>query len=251
MVANAGMLNKDEVIAYVGANANRYGLDPAALLAVANHEGLKTEPGSTWVVGDEPTFSFGPPSWYAGGAGADIVAMQGANARFWVWTPAGLDYWMEKASEAGASGLTGPTAIKQIIVGFERPLEKYVSGEIINATHDYPDFLQQLQTIPGNITPPSWPPITIPGMPQIPGQGQLPIPKDPQTKPSPQTTTSQPFSLSLFNTPLGPIDLTLPWNFSGILLFLAAIFAIIIGALLWKPARERIVTAVQVGAMAA
>jgi len=252
VTAQQAALNKQEVIAYVGQNASRFGLDPAAVLAVAEHEGLNRGPGSgtslSWVVPGEPTFSFGPPSWYAGGAGKDIVQQQGASAAYWSWTPAGLDYWMQKVQEAGASGLTGAQAIRQIVGGygwgFERPREDLAAGEVINASRDYPSFQRQIQQILGGngpggnviVSPPDTPGnITIPGNPAP----QLPTQTNP-TKPT-QTTTSAKFSLHLFDLPTGPVDLTLPWDFSGILMFLAAIFCIIIGALLWKPSRDVVV----------
>ncbi|HEY7417555.1 MAG TPA: hypothetical protein VH593_20395 [Ktedonobacteraceae bacterium] len=243
-----GMLTKDEVVAYVGANANRFGLDPAAVLAVANQEGLKTQPGSVWQLPKEPYKSFGPPSWYGGGAGSAIVQQQGSPeaASAWSWTPAGIDYWLQKVQEAGASGLTGAAAIRQIIGGygwgFERPAAENAASENINAARDYPGFVQQIQQGTTNqaggnqIVPVPGQPGVI-TIPQIPGQ--FPAPINPQ-QPKPQTTSSAKFSLHLFDLPTGPMNLTLPWDFSGILMFLAAIFAIIIGALLWKPSREGI-----------
>jgi len=262
VVANAGMLQKPDVVAYVGANAQRYGLDPAAVLAVADHEGLNTTPGSYWQLPKEWGQSFGPPSWYQGGAGGAIVNAQGSvqAAANWSWTPAGLDYWLQAIQAAGASGLTGYAAIKQIVGGygwgFERPADP--SADINNAVAVYDKYAQQVQTVVGNpglpgiITVPN--PIPIPGQPApnpIPGQtgpGQLPTPTNP-TAPA-QPVVAAPFSLGLFDTPFGPFNLTLPWDFSGILLFLAAVFAIIIGAILWKPTREAGKTAVMVGAMA-
>jgi hypothetical protein len=242
MVATAGMLSRPDVIAYVGSNASRYNLDPAAVLAVANHEGLKTAPGSTWILPKESGFNFGPPSWYTGGAGAAIVAQQGNNAAYWAWTPAGLDYWLQKVSESGAAGLTGYAAIQKIVTGFERPRADLVQGEVNNAVADYTNFQQQIQGSPGN------PIVTVPDQPgniTIPPQGtQFPGPANPQI----QTTVPAKFSLHIADLPNGPINLTLPWDFSGILMFLAAIFAIIIGALLWKPSRD---AATNVAVMAA
>ncbi|HEY7419293.1 MAG TPA: hypothetical protein VH593_29185 [Ktedonobacteraceae bacterium] len=246
------MLDKNDVIAYVGANASRFGIDPAAILAVANHEGLKTQPGTTWVLPNESGFNFGPPSWYSGGAGAKIVAQQGASAAYWAWTPAGLDYWMQQVADSGAAGLTGVQAITAIVQNFENPRADLVGGEIINASHDYASFQQQLQSpLPGNIivpTPGQPGTITIPGQT---GPGQLPTPTNPQQPANPQTTIGAKFSIHLLDTPGGPINFTLPWDFSGILLFLAALFAIIIGALLWKPSRSAIVNVGQGAALAA
>jgi hypothetical protein len=243
MVATAGMLTKPDVVAYVGANASRYNLDPAAVLAVANGEGLGTTPGSTWYADpSEPYKSFGPPSWYGGGAGAAIITAQGSPdaASRWSWTPAGLDYWLQSVSQS-AAGLTGLTAIRAIVTGFERPAARYVQGNIDKAWSQYSSFQQQIQTGPGNpivTTPPEPGTLVIPGQGGVPGQ--FPTPTNPQ-QPT-QTKTSAKFSLPLFQLPTGPVNLTLPWDFSGILMFLAAIFAIIIGALLWKPSRGAITT---------
>lgn len=256
MVANAAMLSKNDVVAYVGANAGKYGLDPAALLAVANHEGLGTTPGSTWILKNEQGFNFGPPSWYSLGAGSNVIKMQGNNAAYWSWTPAGLDYWMQTVANSGAAGKQGLAAITTIVQNFENPRSDLVGGEITNASRDYPQFQAQIASGLGNpiVTPPDTPgnitipPITIPGLTQ---PGQLPIPTDPQTTTNPTSTTGGKFSLHLFDTPGGPINLTLPWDFSGILLFLAAILAIIIGALMWDKSRNVIVKGAEVGAMAA
>lgn len=246
-------LDKPGAIAYLGANASRFGVDPAAMLAVANHEGLNKPPGSTWILPNEGgNINFGPPSWFGGGAGAAIIQQQGTSAAYWSWTPAGLDYWMQKVAESGAAGLTGVQAITAIVKNFERPRADLVAGEIVNASRDYNDFLAQIQSpLPGSTIVPT---PDQPGTLQIPGQtgpGQLPIPSNPQQKVQPSTTTGAKFSLHLLDTPAGPINFTLPWDFSGILLFLAALFAIIIGALLWKPSRNAIVNVGQAGAMMA
>jgi len=257
MVATVGMLSKPDVVAYVGANASRYGLDPAAVLAVADNEGLNTTPGSTW--SDPPGIAFGPASWNSAGAGGAIVSAQGSlqQAANWSWTPAGLDYWMQQVAASGASGLTGLQAIVQIVGGygwgFERPSNS--QPDITNAQRVYSSYQQQIAGgIPGVITIPN---ITEPGntdTPGLPGQGQtgpgqLPAANNPTTQAQP--TTGAKFSLHLFDLPTGPVNLTLPWDFSGILLFLAAIFAIIIGAILWKPSREAGKTVIQGAALAA
>ena len=99
----------------------------------------------------------------------------------------------------------------------------------------------------GSSLPPQIP-LPIPG----PDQPQAPIPSQPNPTISPQTSTiSSPFSLKLFTSPTGPINLNLPWSFSGIVLFLMAIFAIIIGALMWDKTRNVIVQGGEVAAVAA
>jgi len=139
-----GMLTREGAIQYIGQNAPNYGVDPAAMLAVANHEGLNFVPiGGTWRIPGESGYNFGPPSWYSGGAGAAIINMQGSNAPAWSWSTAGLDYWMQQISNV-ASGLTGYSAIQSIVNNFERPAEKYRLGEIQNAWNDYTSFQQQI-----------------------------------------------------------------------------------------------------------
>lgn len=259
MVANTAMLQKPDVIAYVAQNAQHYGLDPAAVLAVADHEGLSQDPvngvAPTWVLpGEGGAFNFGPPSWQSAGAGAAIVQNQGGRqeAANWSWTPAGLDYWLQSVAQAGASGKQGMDAIVQIVGGygwgFERPASSTTGVNL--AARAYPKYEQQVADIlysgTGSpiVTPPNSPGnITIPpNIFPIPGgtlPGPLPIPSNPQT-PS-QTTTGAKFSLHIFDLPTGPVNLTLPWDFSGILLFLAALLAIIIGALMWDKSRTVIV----------
>lgn len=166
MVATGGMLDRSGVIQYVGENAAKYGLDPAAVLSVANHEGLNTAPGSTWNLSGEGGFNFGPPSWYtgAGAAGATILGQHGQSSASWSWTPAGLDYWLQQVS-AAASGLSGTAAIAAIVHKFERPKESLAAGEITNASNDYQSFVQaigNLGTQPGTTVIPDLAPSASP-----------------------------------------------------------------------------------------
>jgi hypothetical protein len=148
-----GTLDRNGVIAYVGQNAAAYGLDPAAVLAVANQEGLNQNPGAVWNLQGESGYNFGPPSWYTGGAGKAIVNMQGSNAPSWAWTPEGINYWLSQVAQS-ASGLQGGAAIQAIVHGFERPREDLAGGEVINAGNVYQSFQQMLQGmgISGGVT---------------------------------------------------------------------------------------------------
>lgn len=146
-----GTLDRNGVIAYVGQNAAAFGLDPAAVLSVANQEGLNAAPGSTWNLTGEGGFNFGPPSWYTGtpsqpGAGRAIVNTHGSNAPTWAWTPEGINYWLSQVAQS-ASGLTGGAAISAIVHGFERPRESLAQGEITNASNVYTSFQQMIQGI--------------------------------------------------------------------------------------------------------
>lgn len=157
MVATLGTpLNRDQVIAYIGQNAPLHGVDPAAMLAVANHEGLNRAPingvGQTWVLPNESGYNFGPPSWYSGGAGGGVIGIAGSNAPTFAWTPAGLDYWINQIAGV-ASGLQGRSAISAIVNKFERPREDLRQGEIDNASADYQSFQRAIQNAVGTILP--------------------------------------------------------------------------------------------------
>jgi hypothetical protein len=150
---------------------------------------------------------------------------------------------MEQVSHV-AGGLRGDAAITAIVTNFERPAARNVGPEIQSAHNIYNQFLQQIQgSLDGSDT------TTVPN----PGSGQFPVTTNPEDKS--QSTATSPFSFKLFDTPLGPINFDLPWDPSGVILFLAAIFAIIIGVLLWDKTRNVIVkggeAAGQVAAVAA
>src|SRR5579862_7402558 len=102
MVATLQPMNIQEFIDYVNANAPKLGLDPAAVLAVSQQEGLHRAPPATpWSdpTGSDPNaVAFGPMSYNSDGAGAPIVQQQGsaAAAQTWAWTPAGVDYMLQQ-----------------------------------------------------------------------------------------------------------------------------------------------------------
>jgi hypothetical protein len=101
------------------AAAERYGVDPSALLAVASVEG-----GTSYgAVGDGGT-SFGPLQLHVGGA---LPAGKGAA---WANSPAGINYAVSRIAKY-AKGLTGKAAIAAIVRGFERPANP--SAEITRA----------------------------------------------------------------------------------------------------------------------
>jgi hypothetical protein len=187
------MLTTDQVIAYIGANAAKYNLDPAALLAVAQGEGLGTKPGSTWTVPGEAYPSFGPASWFSdpGAAGGEFMKAFGvtsaAAASVIAWSPQGLDYWMQTAANAkGVAGQSGLTAITNLVTQFERPSAKYVSGNITNAKDAYESFRTQIASLLGQVP-------TQPGITDTqPQQGNpiVPVPADSGGTTSPGTTGS-------------------------------------------------------------
>lgn len=215
MVAITDMLDRNGVIAYVGQHGPDYGLDPAAVLAVANHEGLNTAPGSSWKLPHETNISFGPPSWFGNGAGAALLSAHGVNAPAWSWTPAGIDYWLQQVASV-ASGLTGTSAISAIVHGFERPREDLAQGEINNATHDYATF----QTLVGD------PNVTI--SPSIPSQPQT---STQITTPATTTATVGPNGINAGQ--IGPWPINIP---SGLILALIGVLLLIVGAIIMQSA---------------
>ena len=240
MVATTGMLTKEQVIQYVGQKAPQMGLDPAAVLAVAQKEGLNTQPGSKWWLPKESNWSFGPPSWYGNGAGNAILTMFGGNADAaaqWSWTPAGIDYWLTKIKASGASGLTGMAAISQIVNGFERPREDLAAGEITAAWALYPAFAQQVN-VGGVVENPSTVGDSGAAIVTGPTTGQIGGGVT-DTTPGPATIGG---TVQVQPGMAGQIQLGLLGAFqgfvgkfgSGLILLLASLFAILIGAIIWN-----------------
>jgi len=117
--------------------ARKYGLDPAAVLAVANVEGgIKRG-----AVGDQGT-SFGPFQLHVGGA---LPKGRGAA---WANSPAGIDYAVSQMAQH-AKGLTGQKAVAAIVTNFERPADP--TGEIAKAWGGYQQFAQAAQA--GGVAP--------------------------------------------------------------------------------------------------
>lgn len=212
------VLDRNGVIAYVGQNAAQYGLDPAAVLAVANHEGLNTSPGSSWKIPGETNISFGPPSWYGNGAGATILQQHGENAPAWSWTPAGIDYWLQSVAQS-ARGLSGASAIRAIVTGFERPRADLVQGEINNSTHDYNAMQAAIAATTGTAPTTTNPPALDGGFNPSPGViGAINVGGI-----SPQSTGTQ-------LAQVGPFPINVP---SGLVIGLIGVLILILGALLF------------------
>ena len=105
----------------IHAGALHYGLDPAAVLAVAGAEGMGGG------VGDGGT-SFGPFQLHIGGA------LPRGKDRAWAESPAGIDYALRQIA-AVARGLTGRAAVEAIVRRFERPANP--DAEIARAWSSY------------------------------------------------------------------------------------------------------------------
>lgn len=114
------------VQALIVRSALKHGLDPAAVLAVANVEG-----GIHFgEVGDHGT-SYGPFQLHVGGA---LPKGKGAA---WANSPAGIDYAVSQMAQH-AKGLTGKAAVASIVTNFERPAD--IPGEIAKAYGGYGQF---------------------------------------------------------------------------------------------------------------
>jgi len=113
---------------YIRQRAQALGLDPKAVLAVAGQEGLGGG------VGDQGT-SFGPFQLHYGGA-YPASAPRGSQAasQAWAMSPAGIDYALGQIASV-ARGLTGRSAIENIVRRFERPADP--GGESARALASY------------------------------------------------------------------------------------------------------------------
>jgi hypothetical protein len=132
--------------------AKKYGIDPAAALAVAQGEG-----GIRWgAVGDQGT-SHGPFQLRVGGANP----YKGARAKQFANSPAGIDYAIRKMAESGAKGLRGAQAVDAIVRKFERPADPDTSvanavarlGKISLKGGQPAPALSVRQTTPGSVIP--------------------------------------------------------------------------------------------------
>lgn len=234
-------LTKDQAIAYIGLHAKDYNLDPAALLAVAEGEGLN-HPVTSWLVPGEAARSFGPPSWFGGGAGAKYLAQVGGNADVaaqWAWSTAGLDAWMKEAAAGGPNGhpagLTGLPAITAIVQGFERPSSIYVQGNITNAKNAYDRYqkliAQALAADPtaggtgGVVTDPPGGNAIVPNPPDTGGVGS-----SSGTSGSGSGSGASGGSQDVKLGNIGPVDVGIP---SGLVLGLFGMGLLALGALLF------------------
>lgn len=117
-------MNRAQWAAFIMANAARYGVDPAAALAVASQEGLGGG------VGDAGT-SFGPFQLHVGGA------LPKGRGRAWAESPAGILYALRQMGQV-AGGLTGAAAVRNIVRRFERPADP--ASEIAGALAAYGNY---------------------------------------------------------------------------------------------------------------
>ena len=226
-------LTPKDLPAYVRANAGKYGLDPAAVLAMAQHEGLSGN------AGDHNT-SFGPWQLHIGGAlPSNIGSLGPVNAQKWAWSTDGIDYALGQIA-GYARNKTGYAAVRAI-AEWERSID--IPGQTARAWASYNGWLSgipialrnfftvifpggQTQQIPGEGTDEGEPgqgnPIVIP-----PITGTIPIdPTLPTTAPAPPTGGTE--DVRLGN--VGPFELGIP---SGLVLGLMGLSLLLIGAILF------------------
>lgn len=100
--------------------ARKYGVDPAAALAVAMGEGgLRNRKNDR---GDGGR-SFGPFQEYEEGALPRHLVGKPEAADRWAWSAAGIDHAIRLMAESGAAGLKGEAAVNAIVRKFERPAD--------------------------------------------------------------------------------------------------------------------------------
>ena len=113
--------------AQIAAMAQAHGLDPQAVLAVAEQEGLGGG------IGDRGT-SFGPFQLHYGGAYPSSAPRGAAASQAWAWSPEGVNYALNQI-QGVAGGLSGPAAVSAIVSRFERPADP--GSEIQGALSSY------------------------------------------------------------------------------------------------------------------
>jgi len=123
------------LVRYIYARSARIGIDPAAVLAVAQQEG-----GFWGAVGDQGT-SFGPFQLHEGGALPSSVG----NPKVWANSQAGIDYALAQIASA-THGAKGLAAIEAQVNQFERPKQQLRAGEIQRAAAAYTGIQGDLRT---------------------------------------------------------------------------------------------------------
>ena len=109
-----------DVTALIHSLAPRFGIDPAAAVAVARSEGGLANRASDRGDGGR---SFGPFQLYEKGALPREFVGRPDQADAWAWSQAGISYALRKMAEAGAAGLKGREAVNTIVRRFERPAD--------------------------------------------------------------------------------------------------------------------------------
>lgn len=126
----------DELNSYVNDNAPQYGLDAAAVLAVASQEGIGGG------IGDGGS-AFGP--WQdhfrmgnrlSDAGRPDLIGASDQALNDFAWSTDGINYVLGQMGSV-AGGMVGLDAIAAIVQNFERPRADLVAGEIAGAWQAY------------------------------------------------------------------------------------------------------------------
>lgn len=126
-------LSGQQAVQYITAGATQRHLDPYAVLAVAQQEGIGGG------IGDNGS-SFGPWQLHVGGAfpstvnGTSTAGWSAEQKQAWAWSPDGIDYALSRI-QGVAQGLQGSAAVSNIVSLFERPANP--STEIQGALSSY------------------------------------------------------------------------------------------------------------------
>lgn len=226
-IAAPRIMSDSEAAAYIAQRAPNLGLDAAAVLSVANGEGLY----QGHRVGDTDKGGFGSygPFQLNGSGGAlpaSIKAQGAAYAQAWAWSSDGIDYALQQIQSVG-SGLQGAPAIAAIITNFERPAD--IPASITNAIARLGKWAQAIaqgMPLPGVTTPSTG---VVP-----PGQTTTDTPITTQATTQVGTLVGglQTFVAGLFGPGLNALHIKA--DMSGLILLLASIFAILIGAIIWN-----------------
>lgn len=125
-------------VEWVRQHARDYGLDPAAVLAIADVEGAGGgigDGGLAYGPWQDHMTHFPDRPWYGYGRNNQFV-------QDWAWSEAGFDYVMRSMVAAGAGGHTGLDAVRAIATYYERPAD--IPGEIADATPRYAYWSQRV-----------------------------------------------------------------------------------------------------------
>lgn len=127
----SGPLEREQMIQYVKAAAPLRHLDAAAVLAVAEQEGLGGgigDGGLAYGPWQDHLTEFAGRPWYGYGR-------NNAQVQAWAYSSAGADYSMSQMVANGAANMHGVAAIQAIVYGYERP--QYPGAEVSRATANY------------------------------------------------------------------------------------------------------------------
>lgn len=226
---------------YVRSVAPSYGVDPAAALAMAQHEGMVGGHGNP---GDGNT-SFGPWQLHIGGAlPSNIGALGPVAAQQWAWSTDGVNYALQSMANdrfSPAKGLFGQAATAAI-AGWERSTD--IPGQAWAAWQSYTGWLGT--NIP--IALDNFFNVVTPGgtRQQQGGDGNpivtLPTVTDPTSNATANTSTTTEVNTTTHATgggapsqdlrlgAIGPLQIGMP---SGLMLGLFGLSLLLIGAILF------------------